>query len=60
MTVGISPAVFGIALFISGLGMSEDCWRHRQQEDALGWIFALSFVLGGLGLVAYEVNYWLS
>jgi len=56
----LTPAVLGVALFISGLGISEDCWKHREREPVSSWILVATLVIGGLGLVAYEINYWIN
>lgn len=55
----VTPAVLGFALFVSGLGMTEDLWKNRQREQVSSCVFPALFILGGLGLVVYEVTYWL-
>lgn len=55
----MTPAVLGFALFVSGLGMLGDCLDDKKRPVSDWVIFPGLFIIGGLGLIAFEVNYWL-
>ena len=55
----MTPAVLGIALVVSGLGMLGDCLKDRRRPVSDWVMFPGFFIFGGLGLIAFEVHYWL-
>lgn len=54
-----SPALIGLALLFSGLGMLGDCLKNRQRPVSDWFIFPGLFITSGLGLIAFEAKYWL-
>lgn len=55
----LTPAVLGFVLFFSGVGMLGDCLENRQRPVSDWVVFPGLFIFSGLGLVAFEVHYWL-